>query len=346
MLAFFNMTNQRAKRQPQALAGAVLASVSHLDKLHEIKGPLDLIVHKHCALGVLPEHYKIVHDNFLGATAEVLGDAVTDEVAGAWSEVLMYLATSLIGMEEAVYQQAEKRVGGWRGIKDFKVTKVVKEAEDITSLSFAPADGSTMPEFTPGQYLTVCENPTTEPLFAPRHYTISSADELRITTKICKTDGHPDGVMSKYLNGLSEGDIVKLRPPFGTESIDKFKDAEGLVFVTGGSGVTPAAALSGAAAKVGLKFVSIHAGHSHPLHSDIVANAGGNTDAVIAGDRSVLAKQSMFDAVKNNGLDANKVKFFVSGPPPMMSHVVSQLTEGGVDKANISWTAFGPAVNP
>jgi nitric oxide dioxygenase len=53
-----------------------------------------------------------------------LGDAVTPEVAAAWSEVLMLLATELIGREEALYERAENRVGGWRDIKEFVITKV------------------------------------------------------------------------------------------------------------------------------------------------------------------------------------------------------------------------------
>ena len=65
----------------------MLAAVDHLANLDAISSSLDLIAQKHCALGVQASHYKIVHDNFLAATAKVLGDAITPDVAEAWSQV-------------------------------------------------------------------------------------------------------------------------------------------------------------------------------------------------------------------------------------------------------------------
>ena len=55
VLNFFNMSNQREKRQPQALANAVVAAVGHLDNLPAIMPALKIMGYKHCALGVLPE---------------------------------------------------------------------------------------------------------------------------------------------------------------------------------------------------------------------------------------------------------------------------------------------------
>ena len=54
----------------------------------------------------------------------MLGDAVTPDVAGAWSDVLMLLAGDLIGREQKLYDEAASKVGGWYGIKDFLVTNV------------------------------------------------------------------------------------------------------------------------------------------------------------------------------------------------------------------------------
>eukprot|EP00961_Rhodomonas_salina_P100211 1348131-Rhodomonas_salina.1 len=67
---------------------------------------------------------------------------VLSGVATAWSEVLMLVAKALIELEKDIYDAAEKRKGGWRGIKDFSIIKIREESENVRSLWFAPKDGS------------------------------------------------------------------------------------------------------------------------------------------------------------------------------------------------------------
>jgi len=69
-----------------------------------------------------------------------------------------------------------------------------------------------------GQYITVAENPSQDPHFAPRHYTIScrpadAVDRLRITVKRLAgpSAGIEGGIMSSFVNGLKAGDVVSLR---------------------------------------------------------------------------------------------------------------------------------------
>merc|ERR1712107_203480 len=63
MGAFFNQANQFAEPPMQrlALANAVVAYASNVDTLANVSGAVNLIAHKHCGLGVEPEHYGIVH---------------------------------------------------------------------------------------------------------------------------------------------------------------------------------------------------------------------------------------------------------------------------------------------
>src|SRR3954454_23515094 len=85
----FNRGNQAEGTQQQALAGSVAifasALVSDPDRLPEHL--LSRIAHKHASLGLRPDQYQVVHDNLFWAIADVLGDAVTPEVAVAWDEV-------------------------------------------------------------------------------------------------------------------------------------------------------------------------------------------------------------------------------------------------------------------
>jgi nitric oxide dioxygenase len=57
--------------------------------------PQDLlarIAHKHASLGIAEAQYEIVHKHLFEAIVEVLGDAVTPEIAAAWDEVYWHMA--------------------------------------------------------------------------------------------------------------------------------------------------------------------------------------------------------------------------------------------------------------
>ena len=66
---------------------------------------LSRIAHKHASLGITPDQYAIVHKYLFGAIAEVLGDAVTPEVAAAWDEVYWLMANALIALEARLYDE-------------------------------------------------------------------------------------------------------------------------------------------------------------------------------------------------------------------------------------------------
>lgn len=107
--AFFNEAHQAAGSQARALAGAVLAYATHIDRLDEIAGALPRIIQKHAALGVLPEHYPVVGGCLLQAIKDVLGDAATDEIIAAWGEAYQSLAALLIAAEEEVYRAKDRK---------------------------------------------------------------------------------------------------------------------------------------------------------------------------------------------------------------------------------------------
>jgi hemoglobin-like flavoprotein len=91
----FNRGNQATGAQQQALAGSVAAFASALVNTpdHLLEDPLTRVSHKHASLGIQPDHYQVVHDSLMWAIADVLGEAVTPEVAAAWDEVYWLMAT-------------------------------------------------------------------------------------------------------------------------------------------------------------------------------------------------------------------------------------------------------------
>ena len=83
----------------RALADAVCAYFSNIDNLGVLGPAVNLIAHKHCSLGVRPEHYPIVGKHLLAAVKDVLGAAATDEIVGAVAEAYGLLADICIQRE-------------------------------------------------------------------------------------------------------------------------------------------------------------------------------------------------------------------------------------------------------
>lgn len=82
----FNRGNQASGVQQRALAGSIAGFAAALLDDPDIRPDslLERIAHKHASIGITDDQYAIVHKYLFGAIAEVLGDAVTPEVAAAW----------------------------------------------------------------------------------------------------------------------------------------------------------------------------------------------------------------------------------------------------------------------
>ena len=100
----FNRGNQAEKTQQMALAASVAVFASSLVKVPEQlpEHLLNRIAHKHASLGITPAQYDVVHDVLFWAIVDVLGDAVTPEVAAAWDEVYWLMAYALIHQERGL----------------------------------------------------------------------------------------------------------------------------------------------------------------------------------------------------------------------------------------------------
>merc|ERR1712157_568606 len=120
--------------QPKALAGSVVAYATNITDLSPLLvpgGPVAAICHRHCALAIFPGQYVTVHENLMAAIGEILGDAVTPEIAAAWSEAVLFLAKAMIDTEESLYKMAEQRSGGWSGFADFEVSDIKDMTSDV-----------------------------------------------------------------------------------------------------------------------------------------------------------------------------------------------------------------------
>ena len=93
--AMFDQAAQESGEQPKRLAGAILAYAQNIDKLEALTAPVMRMAARHVETGVKAEHYPLVANALLPAIRDVLGDAATDEVLGAWGEAYWALADIL-----------------------------------------------------------------------------------------------------------------------------------------------------------------------------------------------------------------------------------------------------------
>ncbi|MES2818190.1 MAG: NO-inducible flavohemoprotein, partial [Pseudomonadota bacterium] len=259
----FNQAHQASGDQPRALANGVLMYARNIDRL-EALGPLvGQIVAKHVSLQILPEHYPIVGTCLLRAIREVLGEAVaTDAVIDAWAAAYQQLAELLIRAEEALYAENAAAPGGWRGARAFRVSRKVRESEEITSFYLQPEDGQTLPAFTPGQYIGLRLLLDGEEV--RRNYSLSAAPnglDYRISVK-----REPGGRVSNHLHArVGEGDRLELFPAAGAFVLHP--SDKPLALISAGVGITPALSMLEAALPSGRPIHFIHCARHGGVHA-------------------------------------------------------------------------------
>ncbi|WYZ43340.1 hypothetical protein EsH8_VI_001039 [Colletotrichum jinshuiense] len=253
----FSLRNQASGEQPRALAQSVLAYATYIDDLPKLKAAVERIAHKHASLYIQPEHYDIVGTHLIKAIAEVLGDALTPDIAEAWTAAYAQLAGVFIGREREMYSAA----GPWTSWRKFRIARRVDESDSVTSFYLAPADGVVpLPAYLPGQYISVqVPMPQLGGITQPRQYSLSDApaaskgDHYRISVKREATVADADaadlakglvpGLVSNELHDRYHvGDKIEVSHPQGDFFLDVTQAAKPdvpLVLLSAGVGATP-----------------------------------------------------------------------------------------------------------
>ncbi|KAI3320566.1 globin-like protein [Xylariaceae sp. AK1471] len=260
----FNEANQVGGAQPRALAGAVFAYATYVDDLGKLSDAVERIAHKHASLNVQPEHYPIVGKFLLEAVATALGDACTPEIAEAWTAAYACLAEIFINRERQLYVAFEN----WTGWRRFKIQKRVVESTEITSFYLAPEDGVALPQYLPGQYISLQLYIPKLGLRQPRQYSISDAPgsdcyQISVKKETGKSAAVPGLISNTLHDELSEGDTVELTHPTG-EFFVRIEEDTPIVLISAGVGITPMISiLSSAVSSGSSRNISlIHGAHA------------------------------------------------------------------------------------
>jgi len=350
----FNRGNQAEKTQQMALAGSVAVFASSLMKVPEQlpEHLLNRIAHKHASLGITPAQYEVVHDNLFWAIVDVLGDAVTPEVAAAWDEVYWLMAYALINQERGLYSARGVRPETvWR---EWEVAERIQETEDVVTFRVRRTDDRLVKTSLPGQYVTVLV-PMPDGVRQPRQYSLTKADDgehRQFSVKRVRGGGKPDGEVSNLLcETVQVGDRLTMSLPFGDVVLD---DAgRPVVFASAGIGITPMAGMLSHLAAAGshLPITLLHADVDeasfalrHQVLEDVQRMPGAT--AHVWYERG--ADSTLPVDVHDGQMDLDDVKlpddatYYLCGPLPFMQAVRSALIDEGVPPRDIQYEVFGP----
>ncbi len=263
----------------------------------------------------------------------------------------------------------------WQGLRTFRVTK--REYEDAAqsqcSFHLQPVDGTPLPPFRPGQFLTFtleAEAPGPEGAIAARTitrcYSLSDAPDpthYRVTIKrVPAPPDHPEyppgRASNRFHDRVQIGDVLELKAPGGRFFIDPDPTVS-VVLIAGGIGITPMMSmLRWCAAVQPQRPVFLYYGVRHGRELAF----GPQLEALAAAHPAfrlhvVYSRPDPADPVGHDLRHAGRIDvallqrtlppgrhaFYVCGPPALMQSLVPALADWGVPVADIHFEAFGPA---
>lgn len=346
----FNRGNQANGQQRQALAGSIAAFAGMLLERPDERpdAMLARIAGKHASLGITSAQYELVHRHLFAAIAEVLGDAVTPEVAAAWDEVYWLMAGALIARESRLYQEAGVADGEvWQRME---IVARRQETADVVSYELRRADGRPAGPFRPGQYVSVQVH-LPDGARQIRQYSLSAAPGAgawRISVKRLRDGAGPEGEVSSWLHAHAHpGDLLTVSLPFGDLVLDEAADGP-LLLASAGIGGTPMLSVLGHLAATGSarRVVVAHADRSpadHAHREELRELAGAHPRA-----RLSLWYEREEGAAAAGRMDVDSldlpedVTAYLCGPLPFMKAVRADLLRRGVPARRIHYEVFGP----
>jgi ferredoxin-NADP reductase len=232
-----------------------------------------------------------------------------------------------------------------------RVVEIVQETPSSKTFRCERIDGP-LPPFRPGQYVNLFVD--VDGVLTSRPYSISSPPQNGGLLALTVRD-NPGGFVAPYLlNEVQVGDELESTGPAGHFYHEPLIDGDDLVFLAGGSGVTPFRSIIRDALTRGLplkmhllygsrvpddviygeEMTELAASHANFTYSLVISEPppdyGGPTGFLDA----ALIREQVGDV-------AGKT-FYICGPPVMYDFCLAALTELGVPSHKIRRELFGP----
>ncbi len=247
----------------------------------------------------------------------------------------------------------------WPAFRKLRVSQIVQESQNVSSIYLAAVDGTALPPARAGQYLTLRVDGAGEP--APvRSYSLSAATDTgtyRISVK-----SEPHGTVSGYLNrALRPGAVLAVAAPRGDFVLD---DGAGpVLLISAGIGVTPVLSMLHqlAAGRSEREVCWVHGARGpreHPFAAEahaLVAELPHARAHVFYSAATPPERRRAHAAAGRLTKDRlvalaipSTATAYVCGPASFMADMRAALTATGLDQAAIRTELFGalPRINP
>jgi anaerobic selenocysteine-containing dehydrogenase/ferredoxin-NADP reductase len=260
----------------------------------------------------------------------------------------------------------DRKRRAWDGWRDFVVTKLVDEAEGVRTVSFVAKDEGPLPDYLPGQHVSVHVATLGQRGTTRAYSLVGHAKECDRRTYSISVRHQPEGTMSSHIHReLAVGDEVALRSPGGTFVLP-MRSRQPVVMFAGGIGITPFISYLESLARdtatnrrpeVWLFYANRHgAAHAYKqrieaLHQkwpalrvfDCYAHPRAELDVFgIDYDRAGYLDASVI----SDDLIRRRARFYLCGPEPMMTSIVDGLVARGVPAFDIFKEAFRSPSQP
>jgi ferredoxin-NADP reductase/MOSC domain-containing protein YiiM len=256
--------------------------------------------------------------------------------------------------------KATSRPPAWRGFRPFRVSRKVRESDNVISLMLEPTDGQSIAAALPGQFVVLQLGPTSASALM-RSYSLSGepgASSYRVSVK-----READGAASAYIDDeLKVGDIVHASAARGSFTL-RPGDAP-VILLSAGIGVTPVLAMLYAlAAEASMREIwwlyGTRNGREHPFAEEarglLKALAHHHSHVRYSSPRPEDRPNVDFDALghldmkvlQELGLPRNG-DFYICGPSAFMGDLTTGLAALGIarDRIHTEMFAAGPSRTP
>jgi uncharacterized protein len=277
-------------------------------------------------------------------------------------------ATQLAEKIDAAYRLANARRGerlAWPGTRPLRVAAIVDEATDLRSFYLTTLDGSPLPRFEPGQYLTLHLPVVQGEPPVVRCYSLSdrpNSDYYRLTIKHDRAsvaNSNRPGIASSFLHQrVQVGDALECSAPQGAFVLDSLRTGP-VMLIGAGVGVTPLLSMALTVCReypqreVYLVLGFRDRAH-HPFKRALeeLAASAPKLRLFTCYSKPAAGDQQFRDYHQAGRVTATYLQqilpsldltFYLCGPAAMMHSLVPELLDAGVADDAIHYEAFGPA---
>jgi len=258
----------------------------------------------------------------------------------------------------------------WQGFRDFYVASIEAEASGVRTVTFAAVDGGCLPDYLPGQHITVSV-PSLGKEGTTRAYSLvgpaNQANRKTYSVSVRHQRGTaPDGqafegAMSSYFhNVLQVGDRVSVRSPSGVFTLP-LTSKQPVVLIAGGIGITPFISYLESvrdeldAPETLLLYANLNS-RTHAYRKRIeqlkssmsrlkVINCYNQPDGEVVGVDYDFSGYLTADDISED-LIRRRARFYLCGPERMMDAFIVGLTDRGVPSFDIFKEAFRSPSKP